>query len=172
MRRLAQSAAEASNEVKALIEQSGTEVGEGSKLVAQAAEKLTAMLDAVRQNSELMEGIARENREQASSIDEVNSAVRQMDEMTQHNAALVEEINAAIEQTEAQATELDRIVEVFTLDEHDHHHHGSVQSPSTASQEAPKSGVKQLQEKIAGAAKSYLSRGNAAVDADSDWSEF
>jgi len=42
--------------------------------------------------------------------------VRQLDEMTQHNAALVEETNAAIEQTEAQANELDRIVDVFTLD--------------------------------------------------------
>jgi len=36
-----------------------------------------------------------------------------MDEMTQHNAALVEETNAAIEQTEAQATELDGIIDVF-----------------------------------------------------------
>ena len=33
--------------------------------------------------------------------------------MTQHNAALVEETNAAIEQTEAQATELDGIIDVF-----------------------------------------------------------
>jgi len=38
-----------------------------------------------------------------------------MDEMTQHNAALVEETNAAIEQTEAQASELDRVVDVFSL---------------------------------------------------------
>ena len=44
------------------------------------------------------------------------SAVRQMDEMTQHNAALVEETNAAIEQTESQASELDNIVDVFTID--------------------------------------------------------
>jgi methyl-accepting chemotaxis protein len=42
-------------------------------------------------------------------------AVRQMDEMTQHNAALVEQTNAAIEQTEAQAGELDRIVAVFRV---------------------------------------------------------
>ncbi|MCY1562014.1 hypothetical protein D9M68_993470 [compost metagenome] len=39
-----------------------------------------------------------------------------MDEMTQHNAALVEETNAAIEQTEAQASELDRIIEVFKVE--------------------------------------------------------
>jgi len=116
VRRLAQSAAEASSEVKQLIEQSASEVDEGSKLVSEAAAKLETMLEAARKSNELMESIARESREQASSIEEVNMAVRQMDEMTQHNAALVEETNAAIEQTEAQASELDRIVEVFTLD--------------------------------------------------------
>ena len=41
--------------------------------------------------------------------------MRQLDEMTQHNAALVEETNAVIEQTEAQASELDRVVAVFTV---------------------------------------------------------
>jgi methyl-accepting chemotaxis protein len=117
VRRLAQSAAQASSEVKALIEQSGTEVRNGSKLVADAASRLAAMLTAARNSSGLMDGIARESREQAASIEEVNAAVRQMDEMTQHNAALVEETNAAIEQTESQARELDRIVDVFTIAE-------------------------------------------------------
>ena len=37
--------------------------------------------------------------------------------MTQHNAALVEQTNAAIEQTEAQARVLDRVVEVFALED-------------------------------------------------------
>jgi methyl-accepting chemotaxis protein len=40
-----------------------------------------------------------------------------MDEMTQHNAALVQETNSAIEQTEGQASELDRIVEVFVMED-------------------------------------------------------
>jgi len=115
VRRLAQSAAQASSDVKVLIEQSGQEVDGGSKLVASAASKLNSMLEAIRQNNALLEGIARDSREQASAIDEINIAVRQMDEMTQHNAALVEEINAAIEQTEAQASELDRIVDVFHI---------------------------------------------------------
>jgi RNA polymerase sigma factor (sigma-70 family) len=64
-----------------------------------------------------MEGIARESREQANSIEEVNAAVRQMDEMTQHNAALVEETNAAIEQTEAQAVELDAALRALELED-------------------------------------------------------
>ena len=117
VRRLAQSAAEASSEVKALIEQSAHEVAGGSKLVAEAAGKLTAMLAAARENAALIEGIATASREQASAIEEVSTAVRTLDEMTQHNAALVEGTNAAIEQTEAQATELDHVVEVFRVED-------------------------------------------------------
>ncbi len=165
VRRLAQSAAEASAEVKVLIEQSGSEVAGGSKLVAEAAHKLEAMLDGARKNYELLQGIARESRAQASSIEEVNAAVRQMDEMTQHNAALVEETNAAIEQTEAQAADLDRIVDSFTLGNRP----AAVATAPSASP-APK-GVRALQDKVKSAAKAYLSSGNAALKQD-DWAEF
>ncbi|MEO8684238.1 MAG: methyl-accepting chemotaxis protein [Devosia sp.] len=117
VRRLAQSAAGASAEIKGLIEASVIEVAGGSRLVAEAADKLSLMQGAVRENNVLLEGIAAASKAQASAIEEVALAVRVMDEMTQHNAALVEETNAAIEQTEAQASELDRIVDVFTMDE-------------------------------------------------------
>ena len=163
VRRLAQSAASASAEVKALIEQSSGEVRTGSKLVADAAAKLETMLLAVRGNRELLEGIARDSREQASAIEEVNTAVRQMDEMTQHNAALVEQTNAAIEQTESQASELDRIVAVFTL--------GAQAEVMPAASIAQPKGIKAIQQKVAAAAKNYLSSGNAAIKSD-EWAEF
>jgi methyl-accepting chemotaxis protein len=166
VRRLAQSAAEASSDVKALIEQSGTEVAGGSRLVADAATKLEAMLAAARSSSEMMIGIARDSREQAGSIEEVSSAVRQLDEMTQHNAALVEEINASIEQTEAQASELDRVVDVFTLND--------IAAPAAPRHAAPAAGkpagIRALQDKVRQAAKSYLTQGNTAIK--KDWSEF
>ncbi|SFD38488.1 methyl-accepting chemotaxis protein [Devosia psychrophila] len=113
VRRLAQSAASASADIKTLIDISAGEVVTGSKFVSEAAEHLTYMLDSVRANSLLIDGIAAASQEQSRAIAEVTTAVREMDAMTQHNAALVEETNAAIEQTEAQATELDRIVDVF-----------------------------------------------------------
>jgi methyl-accepting chemotaxis protein len=169
VRRLAQSAAQASSEVKALIEQSATEVGAGSKLVSDAASRLQAMLEAVRKNRELLDGIARDSREQASAIEEVNTAVRQMDEMTQHNAALVEETNAAIEQTESQASELDRIVAVFNVGGHTAHR--TVAEPQAAASAAAPSGIRALQAKVTTAAKAYLSKGNTALKAD-DWTEF
>jgi len=158
VRRLAQSAAQASSEVKALIEQSGAEVAGGSKLVAEAAAKLHSMLEGARKNYELLQGIARESREQAAAIEEVNVAVRTLDEMTQHNAALVEETNAAIEQTEAQAAELDKIVEVFTVEDAQ-----QAAAPPPPQPARRKDRVKQ-------AARTYLSQGNAAID--KDWSEF
>ena len=115
VRRLAQSAASASADVKVLIEQSATEVRDGSRLVADAAERLNGILEGVRASSTLMDGISRDSQEQSTGITEVSVAVRQMDEMTQHNAALVEEMNASIEQTETQATHLDAIVDIFKL---------------------------------------------------------
>jgi methyl-accepting chemotaxis protein len=120
VRRLAQSAAQASSEVKGLIEQSGAEVKAGSRLVGEAVAKLGAILEAARSSSQLMEAIARESSEQASAIEQVGASVRTLDEMTQHNAALVEETNAAIEQTEAQAAELDGIVAGFRIDAEEH----------------------------------------------------
>ncbi|MGV8853642.1 MAG: methyl-accepting chemotaxis protein [Devosia sp.] len=163
VRRLAQSAASASSDVKVLIEQSANEVSGGSKLVSTAADQLTAMLQAVNENAAMMQAIAKASREQASAIDEVSVAVRTMDEMTQHNAALVEQTNAAIEQTEAQASELDRVVEVFTLVP------GTAKAaprPRRVDPEATTGAV----DKVRSAAKSYLSNGNAAIA--TEWSEF
>jgi methyl-accepting chemotaxis protein len=169
VRRLAQSAAQASSDVKALIEQSANEVKGGSRLVADAAARLEEILTSARASSELMNNIARESREQASSIEEVNTAVRTMDEMTQHNAALVEEMNASIEQTEAQATQLDRIVDIFALEQRAA---APARKPAVAPGpvQAIAQGARGLQAKLGAAAKSYLSKGNAAVD--TDWSEF
>jgi methyl-accepting chemotaxis protein len=106
------------------------------------------------------------SREQSNGISEVTTAIRQMDEMTQHNAALVEETNAAIEQTESQAVELDKIVSVFVVD-------GGQLMP--AAEPAPRSvpkpaSVKSLQAKVASAARSYLGGAKKAVN--QDWDEF
>ncbi|MGV8856861.1 MAG: methyl-accepting chemotaxis protein [Devosia sp.] len=166
VRRLAQSAASASSDVKVLIEQSASEVTGGSRLVAEATTKLTAMLEGVRESATLIEGISSSSQEQSNSIAEVSTAIRQMDEMTQHNAALVEQTNAAIEQTEGQANELDRIVEVFVID-------GASRAPGRseqASQTDRQGGVRALQARVRSAAKSYISNGNAAIK--QDWNEF
>jgi len=169
VRRLAQSAASASSDVKALIEQSAGEVKTGSKLVGDAAGKLKAMLEAARGNNGLLDSIARDSRDQASAIEEVNTAVRTMDEMTQHNAALVEETNAAIEQTEAQASELDRIVDVFIIEE-SHGMATRAQAEVAGMRRGGDASGTRLQDKLKAFGGGYRSHGNAAIE--KDWAEF
>jgi methyl-accepting chemotaxis protein len=164
VRRLAQSAANASSEVKVLIEQSASEVAGGTKLVAEASLRLESMLLGVRESADLVQSIAAASREQSNGIAEVGTAVRQMDEMTQHNAALVEETNAAIEQTEAQAVELDRIVSVFVVDGQSH---GEREAPPPI---AKPRGFKAVAAKVRSAASAYLGGNKVAVG--QDWSEF
>lgn len=162
VRRLAQSAASASSEVKALIEQSGMEVSSGSKLVAEASHKLASMIEGVRESAALIHGISAASQEQSGAITEVSSAIRQMDEMTQHNAALVEETNAAIEQTDNQVNALDKIIEVFAINR-------SQAVPSIAAPARP-GGIRAIQSRVTSAAKSLFTNGNAALK--QDWSEF
>jgi len=115
VRRLAQSAAQASSEVKVLIDQSGAEVEGGTKLVAQAAENLDGIVSSVRGVNTLMDEIASQSQEQASSINDISHSIREMDQMTQHNASLVQETNAAVGSAENQASELDMLVDQFDL---------------------------------------------------------
>jgi methyl-accepting chemotaxis protein len=159
VRRLAQSAAQASSEVKGLIEQSGIEVSGGSRLVAEAAQKLVAMLDAAKESSSLIEGIATASRDQAAAIADVGSAVRTLDEMTQHNAALVEQTNAAIEQAEGQATALDHIVDIFNV--------GETAAPATSVRSARPAPSAAPARKLP---KAYVAQGNAALA--EEWNEF
>jgi len=115
VRRLAQSAAEASREVKSLIEVSGGDVKDGTRLVEAATSRLAAIHDAARDSDAMVQRIAEASAEQAVGIDEISLAVREMDQMTQHNAALVERLNASIARTEAEARTLDGLVDFFRV---------------------------------------------------------
>jgi methyl-accepting chemotaxis protein len=167
VRRLAQSAASASSEVKVLIEQSAAEVLGGSRLVSEASGKLASMLDGIRESAVLVEGMSRATQEQSGAIAEVSTAIRQMDEMTQHNAALVEQTNAAIEQTENQASELDRVVDIFVVEP-------GPRSQAVAIDQRARPGkgekVQQVQARVKSASSTYLTNGNAALD--QEWNEF
>ena len=167
VRRLAQSAAQASADVKELIEQSANEVRNGTRLVTDVAGRLKEITETVRTSAVLIDSIATDSKAQAEGIGEVNIAVRQMDEMTQHNAALVEQMNAAIEQTEGQATRLDDIVDTFTLNEHADAKGGKL-SPREATE--PITGARGMLNKVRKAAQTYF--GGSAATAAQEWSEF
>ncbi|MBC7952937.1 MAG: MCP four helix bundle domain-containing protein [Rhodospirillaceae bacterium] len=117
VRNLAQRSAQASKEIKTLIAESSTQVRTGADLVKGAGKTLDDILGSVKRVADIVAEIAAASTEQASGIDQVNSAVTQMDEMTQQNAALVEESAAAAHALEDQSRELNRLMGFFQVGE-------------------------------------------------------
>jgi len=115
VRRLAQSAAQASREAKALIEQSVGIVRQGSAQVQEAAGQITEVTGSIEATAGKVAMIATTSRDQAQAVGELYQAVRHFDEVTQHNAALVEETNAAINETERHISHVHELVAVFRL---------------------------------------------------------
>jgi methyl-accepting chemotaxis protein len=115
VRTLAQRSAQASKEIKALIIDSNTQVRGGVELVGAAGTALSDIVAGVSRVADLVSEIARATAEQANGLDEVNSAVAQMDEMTQKNAALVEESSAAARSLEGKSHDLESLISFFNL---------------------------------------------------------
>jgi len=95
VRELAQRSATAAKEIKALINASAAQVKAGVELVGEAGQTLEKISQQVMQINGLILQISASASEQASGLKEVNSAVNQMDQVTQQNAAMVEETTAA-----------------------------------------------------------------------------
>ena len=113
VRNLAQRAAGAAKEIKALIVDSVAKVDAGGKLVDDAGKTMGDIVTSVKHVADIMSEIAAAGLEQSNGIEEVNRAVAQMDEMTQQNAALVEQAAAAAESLQEQAEMLGQAVSVF-----------------------------------------------------------
>jgi len=116
VRNLAQRSAGAAKEIKDLISQSVGQVEQGTVIAGEAGAAMQDIVDRVRNVSQLIREIAAATTEQSSGIDQVGTAITQMDQVTQQNAALVEESAAAADSLRAQAARLTEVVGVFKLD--------------------------------------------------------
>ena len=117
VRALAQRSAGAAKEIKALIEASGSQVEAGVKLVGETGRALTRIVQQVERLNVLVSDIAGSAQEQAAGLNQVNSAVNQMDQVTQQNAAMVEESTAASHALAEEAEVLATLVGHFRLGE-------------------------------------------------------
>jgi methyl-accepting chemotaxis protein len=115
VRALAQRSAEAAKEIKQLISESGAQVASGVELVNQTGDTLSRIVSEVVRVHGLVGDIARSSEEQATGLRQVNTAVNQMDQVTQQNAAMVEETTAATHSLRSEAMELARRVGEFSL---------------------------------------------------------
>jgi methyl-accepting chemotaxis protein len=180
VRNLAQRSAAAAKEIKELIGNSVEQVDIGSKLVQQAGSTMNEVVDSVRRVTDIMGEITSASSEQSIGIDQVNTAITQMDQVTQQNAALVEEAAAAAASMQEQAERLADVASSFKLDED-----GTRQSlaappaarkvaatarpaPVRPAPAAPKKPAARLAASSAGG----TARKPATVGNDKDWEEF
>jgi methyl-accepting chemotaxis protein len=117
VRALAQRSAEAAKQIKGLISTSSAQVEQGVKLMAETGEVSERIIASVIEIDELVASIASSSREQSIGLSDINTAVSEMDQGTQQNAAMVEETTAAVHSLRNEAATLAQNVSAFMLGE-------------------------------------------------------
>ena len=165
VRELAQRSANAAKEIKALITTSNTQVNAGVQLVDETGRALHTIVSEVQEINRHVNAIVEAAQEQSSGLQQINTAVNQMDQDTQKNAAMVEEQTAASHGLSRDAGSLNHLLSQFKLSQP-----GSRQAPRAAEQShAPvASPARSLGRKIASA---FAGR-SATAPATNEWTEF
>jgi methyl-accepting chemotaxis protein len=113
VRALAQRSADAAKDVKTRITRSSEQVGIGVDLVSESGKSLQRIISRIGEIDALMSTIAASAGQQANGLQQVNTAVAEMDGVTQQNAAMVEQATAATRSLSEEADELAQQVARF-----------------------------------------------------------
>ncbi|TBY77847.1 HAMP domain-containing protein [Rhizobium leguminosarum bv. viciae] len=113
VRELAQRCATAAREIKGLISTSASQVGAGVRLVEETGQALSSIMEHFTSINGLVQVISSSTTTQYKGIDEVNNAVRDVEHITQHNAAMVEENTAEIHRLRHQVEVLNERISHF-----------------------------------------------------------
>ncbi len=111
VRNLAQLSAQAARETAAKIETANQKAKQGVEISARVSVGLLEIVEKIRQVDELVAQVATASNEQSQGVSQVNTAISQMDKVTQANAASAEESASAAEELKAQSNSLRETVE-------------------------------------------------------------
>ncbi|MCX8996785.1 methyl-accepting chemotaxis protein [Rhizobiaceae bacterium BDR2-2] len=166
VRELAQRSANAAKDIKTLITRSGQEVAGGVKLVRETGEALGSISGQVSRINDLIAAIATAAREQSTGLQEINTAVNQMDQFTQKNAAMVEETTAVTHKLAESAATLSDLLTGFRVE-------GRAEAPARVAPPVETrpaaSPARAMQNRLTGA---FRSGASPAAAVSSDWEEF
>ena len=116
VRNLAQRSAVAAKETAGKIEGAITKTALGVQLSDKVAKTLQEIVTKARQVDELVAEVANASKEQTQGIDQLNTAIGQIDKVTQSNAANAEESASAAEEMSAQTEALkEAVAELLAL---------------------------------------------------------
>jgi methyl-accepting chemotaxis protein len=173
VRNLAQRSAAAAKEIKSLIVDSGEKVDAGGKLVDEAGHTMGEIVQSIQRVADIMSDITAATQEQSAGIEEVNTAITHMDEMTQQNSALVEESAAAAESLKDMAVRLTQAVGGFKLAAHGDPEPMARSAPAARPAPAPVAAPARVASHAPAIRKSAPAPRKApAAAAGDDWEEF
>ena len=115
VRNLAGRSADAAKAIKDLTADSVERIEQGSALADQAGATMEDVVGSIQRATAIMGEISAASSAQKAGVTQVGSAVAQMDQATQQNAALVEEMSAAAASLRSQADDLVESVSVFKI---------------------------------------------------------
>jgi len=115
VRNLAQRSAQAANETGQLISDTIERVKKSAELNAELEQSFTKVNESTTQVASLIEQITQASKEQARGVDQINSAIAQMDKVVQSNAAEAEESASAAEELSSQAQVLRQTVDQLSV---------------------------------------------------------
>lgn len=113
VRTLAQRSGEAAKDIKELIQFSSTHVTEGVELVHKTGDALGAIIGSIGKVNGAITDITAMSKEQATGVDEISSALSEMDGMTQKNAAMAEQSASRAGLLAEKANSLSDLVKFF-----------------------------------------------------------
>ncbi|WP_377274971.1 methyl-accepting chemotaxis protein [Rhizobium sp. R86522] len=171
VRALAGRAADAARDIKTLVTRSNDEVRSGVELVTATGQALHRIGEDVLRINEHVKAIVTSAREQSVGLSEINSAVSQMDQVTQQNAAMVEQTNAASHTLASDAENLSRLVGQFKVNLGEAAHDQYQEAARAASPQRP-SPARALMNKVAGSFNRTATATASAAAAQEHWEEF
>jgi methyl-accepting chemotaxis protein len=115
VRSLAQRSAASAKEIRQLISASSAQVANGVAQIRTAGDNITGIVGGVRDVASSMSRISESSNEQSNSLGEITTAIRQLDEITQQNAAMVEQAVSQASALQNRASVLADAVSVFQL---------------------------------------------------------
>ncbi|ROR01234.1 methyl-accepting chemotaxis sensory transducer with Pas/Pac sensor [Delftia acidovorans] len=113
VRGLSQRSAHAARQIKALIEASQQQVAQSCAMAREVGEAMLAVQADMREQLVLAEGMQAASQAQAGGVQQVQAAVQQLEQMTQHNAALARDTIGHAQLLAGQAQALEAAASVF-----------------------------------------------------------
>ena len=175
VRALAQRSAEAAKDVKEKITASTDQVEHGVALVSETGQGLERIIGRIAEISDLVGTIAASAKQQSTGLQQVNTAVSEMDGVTQQNAAMVEEATAAARSLAEEAETLNQKIAQFRVRDgkgssvpaNPVHRLQARAANATRAEPAPRQEASVAPKRVAAGGG-----GGGAMLAEDDWSEF